>query len=340
MNHHVPSIGPVYERPADLADASLAAILRRHWQLNVSDMRYAPVGYGGYHWTVLDDARLRWFVTASRLTGAEDLADLRATMRAARELADAGLGFVVAPVQAGSGDLVIRAQPGYAITVFPFAYGVPGHWGDPVSAAERAAITDLLAALHTAGPAAGAVPVRDLTPRSRGYLELSLRERGRPWRGGPYAEAARALVAEHAAGLMAALADFDDLVAQVAASGAGLVLTHGEPHPGNLIRRGADYLLVDWDTAGLAPPERDLWWILSDSGAEADRYAEVTGRMVSQPALALYRLRWDLDDIGLLLAGFRAAHQQDEDSATGWAGLAAAVNRLAVSTGPAPEKFL
>jgi spectinomycin phosphotransferase len=324
----------VHERPADLSDAHLAAAVRQYWRIEVAEVRYAPAGYGGYHWTVLDAAGLRWFVTASRLTGAGDLADLRATMRAARDLADAGLDFVVAPVPACGGDVLIEGPAGYAISLFPFADGIPGKWGEAVGARDRMAVTELLAALHTAGPPAGGVPVRGLHPRSRDDLDESLGERGRPWRGGPYAEAARALVSRHASGLAVALADFDDLAAQVAAMDAGLVLTHGEPHPGNLIRRGGDYLLIDWDTAGLAPPERDLWWILSDSGAEAARYAELTGRQISGPAVALYRMRWDLDDVGLLLADFRAPHRQDEDTQQGWAALAAAVQRLA-----SPEKI-
>jgi spectinomycin phosphotransferase len=259
-------------------------------------------------------------------------------MRAARELADAGLDFVVAPVPACSGDVLIQGPPGYAMSLFPFADGVPGQWGEPIGARDRLAVTELLAALHTARRPACGVRVRSLHPRSREYLDDSLRERGRPWRGGPYAEAARALVSRHAAGLVAALAHFDDLAAQVAAADADLVVTHGEPHPGNLIRRGASYLLIDWDTAGLAPPERDLWWVLSGAGsgsaAEAARYAELTGHQLSQPALALYRLRWDLDDVGLLLADFRGPHRQNEDTEQGWAALDAAVQRLA-----SPEKF-
>jgi len=321
----------VYERPADLSDADLAAAVSRYWRLEVAQVRYAPAGYGGYHWTVTDTTGLRWFATASRRTRAGDVADLRATMRVARELADAGLDFVVAPVPSYGGDVLIEGPPGYAISLFPFADGIPGQWGGAISTRDRVAVTELLAVLHTAGPLAGGVPVRSLNPRSRDHLDDSLRERGRPWRGGPYAEAARALVSRHASGLVAALAEFDDLAAQVAAVAGDLVLTHGEPHPGNLIRRGADYLLIDWDTAGLAPPERDLWWILSDSGTEAARYAELTGREVSEPAVALYRMRWDLDDVGLLLADFRAPHRQDEDTEQGWAALGAAVQRLASS---------
>ncbi len=318
----------MYERPADLSDAEIADALHEHWRLDVAEVRYAAVGYGGYHWTVLDTAGDRWFATASRLTDLADVADLRATMGAARDLADAGLDFVVAPARARTGEVVIPVGSGYAISVFRFADGTPLRWNDDLGAADRLAVVDMLAALHTARLPADSVPIRDLNPRSRSQLEISLRERGRPWRGGPYAEAARALVSEHADGLTAALAAFDRLAAAVAAS-SSLVLTHGEPHTGNLIRRGASYLLIDWDTAGLAMPERDLWWILSDSGAEAARYAELTGHEVSQRAVALYRLRWDLDDAGLLLADFRSPHAQDKDTEVGWAGLADAVQRLA-----------
>jgi spectinomycin phosphotransferase len=337
----------VYARPADFTDAELAGDLRRHWRLAGPDLRYAPVGYGGFHWLVTDAAGARWFATASRLTGDGQFAELLATMAGAVRLAEAGLDFVVAPVPARTGEPVIRVRPDYAVSLFPFADGTPGHFGDPLTSADRAAVTSMLAALHTATPAAGPVPVRALTPPSRADLEISLRERGRPWRGGPYAEAARALVSEHAAGLEAALGVFDDLIAHVTAAGGQPVLTHGEPHPGNLIRRGADRVLIDWDTVGLALPERDLWWILpgdsrgsgdsgdsggsggsGDLGAEANLYAALTGRDVSPAALALYRLRWDLDDIGLLLADFRRPHEQDQDTEVGWAGLVAATERL------------
>jgi hypothetical protein len=60
--------------------------------------------------------------------------------------------------------------------------------------------------LHTAALPGDPVPIRDLSPRSGNQLEKSIQERGRPWRGGPYSEVARALVSEHPSGLLAALA--------------------------------------------------------------------------------------------------------------------------------------
>jgi spectinomycin phosphotransferase len=190
----------------------------------------------------------------------------------------------------------------------------------------------MLAALHGHDPGELALPPCPLRPASRAVLDQALRERGLRWHGGPYAGAARALVSGHAAGLAAALAAFDELCAVVAADRRPPVVTHGEPHPGNLLRRDGRYLLIDWDTAGLAPPERDLWWIASDSGAEADRYTALTGREVSEPALQLYRLRWDLDDAGLALAEFRSPHQAGQDAQTSWSGLRGAVGRLAAAS--------
>jgi spectinomycin phosphotransferase len=99
------------------------------------------------------------------------------------------------------------------------------------------------------------------------------------------------LMNEHAASLATALGTFDELTAEFTASAGELVIPHGEPHSGNLIRADDGLLLIDWDLVGLAPPERDLWWIVSDSGAQAAQYAQLTGRTVSEAALSLYRLR-------------------------------------------------
>lgn len=321
----------MYERPAGITDAEVADALRERWLLDVVELDYAAVGYGGYHWTAVDTAGARWFATASRVTDPADIADLRATMTAVRELADAGLDFVVAPVPAIDGAVVSQSGASYAITVFPFIDGVPLHWRDALSPTDRLLVVHMLAALHTAARPRRPVPIRDLNPRSRGQLEIALRERDRPWRGGPYSEAARALISNHADALMTALAGYDELVEEVAAT-SSLVLTHGELHPGNLIRSGDTFRLIDWDTAGLAPPERDLWSILSDTGAETARYAELTDHQVSRAALALYRQRWDIDEIGLTLADLRGPHHQDKDTEVGWAALVASVQGLAASS--------
>lgn len=80
-------------------------------------------------------------------------------------------------------------------------------------------------------------------------------------------------------------------------------------------------LLIDWDTVGLAPPERDLWMVVSDSGGgDARRYTEATGRPVDPAALALYRIRWQLDDIAAFVHMFRATHHRTAEAEHMWHG--------------------
>lgn len=78
---------------------------------------------------------------------------------------------------------------------------------------------------------------------------------------------------------------------------------------------------------------RDLWWIVSDSGADAAaQYAQLTGRAVSEAALSFYRLRWDLGDLAEWLAWFRCPHERSADAETAWRGLADIIDRLATGT--------
>jgi aminoglycoside phosphotransferase (APT) family kinase protein len=98
------------------------------------------------------------------------------------------------------------------------------------------------------------------------------------------------------------------------------VLTHGEPHPGNTIRTDVGLVLVDWDTARRAPPERDLW-MLGDDAASAAAYEAATGRPVLSDAMELYRLSWDLAEIGIYVHQFRAPHGDSADEQLARSGL-------------------
>jgi spectinomycin phosphotransferase len=322
----------VHERPDGIDDSLVASSVTAHWSISVGALEYLPVGFGGYHWRATDQTGSSWFVTVAVLPscGAGDLADLTAAMDTAAELAAAGLDFVVAPVRNAAGQTVARLGARYAISVFPYLDGVPGDFADAPTDADRAAVIQLVAALHGAALADGnAVPVRPLPIAGREVLENSLRERDQPWCGGPFAEPARALVAEHADQLTRALERFDELVVSASGDGRPRVITHGEPHPGNLLRVGPKLLLLDWDTVGLAPPERDLWSLLSSTGAEATAYTELTGTPVTAEALELYRLRWILDDMSLFLAEFRAPHRRSADTEESWTGLTDYLHDLA-----------
>jgi spectinomycin phosphotransferase len=226
---------------------------------------------------------------------------------------DANLPFVLAPIRAGNGAVVVRLGFAHAVAVFPYLDGVAGRFGEELPSSERNHVVDMLAALHCAIPGAARVPRHQVDLARRSDLESALSEVAKPWDGGPLSEPARALVKAHAGHVWRLLDRFD----QLAGRSADLepVITHGEPHPANLLRAGTEALLIDWDTVGLAPPERDLWWVISDSGSDqALRYTQATGRRVDPAAITLYRLRWALDDLSYFVHDLRSAHSHTADA--------------------------
>ena len=308
------------ERPADVRDSDVAAALARQWALTVQDLSYLPVGFGGYHWLAVDQTGSRWFVTVSDLA-APWVPDLPAAMQTAAWLAtEAGLEFVVAPVPTRAGQVVGSLDRRHALTLFPYIEAAPDRFEDPIADGDRAAIIDMLAALHTATPNGIQVPSRPLELASRSAIDQALARLGVPWNGGPFAEPGRDLLARYERPLRQAFVRFDGLLDRVREAGGPYVITHGEPHPGNLLRTRAGLCLVDWDMTALARPERDLWWVIS-SNEDAARYSRRTGWTVSQDALALYRLRWGLGDIAEFLSEIRGPHQRSADTLVYWKGL-------------------
>lgn len=324
------------DRPEGVADADLIAALADGWGYRVRSVTYRPVGAGSYHWTVRDEAGPARFVTVDDL-GVEDQERDHAfdTLRRALGTAvalrhDAGLDFVVAPLPTRVGAPALRLGPRYAMSVYPLLAGEAGQFGAHRSA-DRPEVVRLLAALHAATPVvADRAPRVELTLPGRDLLHDALRSLDVEWTAGPYAERVRRLLADRAGHVARLLGDFDALVSRVRATATDWVVTHGEPHPGNLIRGRKGLRLIDWETVRIAPPERDLWLVAGDD-LFADRattpsdldevsasYRAATGRSVDPAGLDLYRLWWELADIASFLDDLRRPHRDTEDAAAAW----------------------
>jgi spectinomycin phosphotransferase len=307
----------------------VTACLGDGWGLDVEEIRYLAVGFGSYHWDVTDAAARRHFVTVDDLDAKGWLGHDRESafdgLRAAFDVAlalrrEAGLPFVVAPTPAAGGETVRRASARHSVALFPFVDGRAGFGGER-TAAERADVVRLLADLHGATWAVRPFARRrHLTLPYRPQLEAALDELDRPWSGGPFSEPVRGLLADNATDLWEQLRAFDQLAREVNATAGDFVVTHGEPHTGNVLLGAGQALLVDWDTVGLAPPERDLCLVGGDAG-ELALYTDLTGRRVDPAAVDLYRRRWELDDIGAFTNVLRSAHSRTGDTEKAWTGL-------------------
>jgi spectinomycin phosphotransferase len=304
--------------PDGLEDAAVVAALRDGWGFVPAVLDYAPVGGGSYHWHAVDPDGSRAFVTVDDLDQKTWLGDTRASsfeglldaFNAAAELAASGLAFVVAPVRTREGAPLVRLDDRYTLALFPFIEGEPGAWGGYATDADRLAVVELVAAVHRV-PAAARTIGLELTGREQ--LEGALRELDVPWTGGPLAEQTREAMHAAAPALVDLLAVADRLRAGAEAHGVRSVVTHGEPHSGNVVRTSGGPVLVDWDTVGLAPPERDLW-MLTGEGME-----EHYGLPVNGAALEYFRLSWDLKDLAEYLNVLRAPHT-DNDDTRAWLG--------------------
>jgi spectinomycin phosphotransferase len=307
--------------PDDFDVAALPGFLADGWGFDVETADYAPLGAGSYHWLVRDAAGTHGFVTVDDLDHKSWLGSdrelvfdgLRCAFDTAGALRDSGLSFVVAPTPACDGETVLRVAPRYALALFPFVDGEGSTFGRHEGAGERAAIVALLAELHQASADVAAVANRvGLELPGRHHLDRALSEVDEPWQGGPLSEPARAALAAHAAAVAELVAVADRLAASITARGSAWVVTHGEPHAGNVMRAGERRLLVDWDTVALAPPERDLWMVV-ESAEEAASYAAATGREVDDDAMSFFRITWDLKDLAECLDTLRSPHRDNED---------------------------
>jgi len=95
-----------------------------------------------------------------------------------------------------------------------------------------------------------------------------------------------------------------------------------------MARLAMTWLLIDWDTALVAPPERDLWNLDPGDGNVLDAYASATGVSPRPALLDLYRLRWDIADIAVDVSRFRRPHAGSIDDDKSWELLTSLIRRV------------
>ena len=304
-SRQVRKIGGVKEWPEALDGAAVVQALFTGWQIETTDIRFVPLGEGCYHWSVDDTDQRRWFVSATDLDDAPWLgADrasawrrLKTTMQAAADLrTTVGHSFVVAPTPCPDGCVAWRVNERYGLVIHDFLEGECGDFGAPLDESTSATVLDMVAALH-------ATPTASV--ELGGLVEIAPRD---------------ALDLDDPA-FGPILDRYDEL--RRSCDGQQQVVTHGEPHAGNIMRVDGDTYLIDWDTVALALPERDLWLLVDHGIADVlTGYEERTGHLPNPEALSLYRLQWTIEDLmGSIRDGDDAASQRLLEQASIAAGL-------------------
>jgi spectinomycin phosphotransferase len=195
----------------------------------------------------------------------------------------------------------------YTVALYPFVEGANGYRAE-LSQGQWQEFGATLRRIHDAPlPAAlrRSLPVENWSPRFRAQVRAFQTRLGACDQDDPLAAELAALMQAEAAVIDALVEGAERLGQALQGRTQELVLCHADIHAGNLLitPSGALYV-VDWDTALLAPKERDLMFPGSGLGPGWDR-AETTAWFlqgygeteVDRAALAYYRCERLVQDI-------------------------------------------
>ncbi|MFD0658993.1 phosphotransferase family protein [Thermocatellispora tengchongensis] len=335
-------MGRVLTPPEDFHEDLLVSVLAHEWGVVAEAVEYRAVGFGSHHWEVGDGGGGRWFATLDELETRRAAMDepldaayerLRAALGTACELRGHGHSFAVAPLPTHEGEPLARVKDRFGIALYPFVTSESFDYGEFATEEHRRAALDLVIAVHGVPPEERRRAMEDdFAIPHRDELELVTRAPESVRDLGPYARATAMLLGENAQAVTRLLGRYDGLVR--AARARPRVLTHGEPHAGNTMRTAAGWVLIDWDTALVAPPERDLWSLDPGDGSALAAYEAATGVAPDPETLGMYRLRWDLADIASFVNRFRRPHAGTPDDDKSWDFLCSLIADLGDQGGP------
>ena len=295
------------EHPPHVDDVDVQRLLWAHWLPDVERVTHLPVGFGAWHWQAWVGERPSLFVTLDRLGERHTDKTLEGAYGAAAALAARGLAFVLPNRRTLLGRCTVPLGED-RLSVTPWLEGTTGQGGFADEDQARATV-DMLSLLH-----AEAAPPS--LPRWRPLVHPAFAFRmetrtARPWESGPFGEYARTALRERLPQIREWTSTYLTLASRTDAS--TWVPTHGEPHTRNQLTTQAGTYLVDWESAKLAPRERDLATLVEHGW----------GHLVdADPALLeMFDLEWRLDEISQYAAWFEAPHTGTDSDEVALAGL-------------------
>jgi spectinomycin phosphotransferase len=237
-------------------------------------------------------------------------------------LASRGLAAVIAPLPTRDRQLAERLDP-FTLALYPFVAGVDGYQAELSEAQwiELGATLKRLHAIRLPPAIRRGLPREAYSPRYRQRVQSFLGRASGSHFNDLLAAALAALLSAQTAKVQQLLAAAEGLARQLPARARALVLCHGDIHNGNVLLTGAGALyIVDWDTALLAPQERDLMFVGSGLGRpgnaaqEAAWFYQGYGLVEIDPAVvAYYRCERVVQDIEAFTAEILATTDPSPD---------------------------
>lgn len=295
------------EKP-DLPDATILTGLRDGWGLAVQSLDFLPIGNDARAWaySVRCKPSVRWADSARYFLKLRRLPLDDVALDLPHALFSMGIRAVVAPLAALDGRLW-RAAGDFGLILYPYIDGQNG-MSAGLSPAQWVAFVGILRALHQArlpGALLERIPRETFHPA---WLDMARRIDRLVFEQlftCPYQADLAAFWRERSRQINELCARADEIGAMLRGRPQNFVLCHADIHTANLIvDPGGELHVVDWDQPVLAPPERDLTFVVSDGspehrGPEEAMFFEGYGETeIDLLALAYYRYEWCVQELG------------------------------------------
>ncbi|MEM7536254.1 MAG: aminoglycoside phosphotransferase family protein [Chloroflexota bacterium] len=296
------------EKP-NIPDDAIIAGLTKHYDLNVLDLTFLPLGNdsGAWVYAVITSTNEKFFLKVRRGT------PYQPTVLVPRTLYDQGINDVVAPLYTNTNTLWASLD-GFSLILYPF---VEGEMGAVVGLSHEhiRVLGRILKRIHENqpnpdGPLAG-VPIEPFISK----LIDTVQKVKAKMDAGEYSDDLEKELwlfwQEKRDEIEHILARTDELGQQLQAEEHQIVLCHADIHTYNtLMTPTKELVIVDWDETLFAPKERDLmfmiggiWGGTGDIALDEKLFFEGYGitdmdTQVDWRAHAYYRYEWVVQEIG------------------------------------------
>lgn len=258
----------VVKTPLPGGDAIIRAILREQWHLAVTQIHFIPMGDSAYSYRVETQPGNSYYlkvVDQRSATGRRTATHMDFSLPLQRLIAERHLAEVAAPLPEATFQGTLYALQGSLLfALYTFIHGDTLADAYPMSTTLVQRIGQALAALHTVQlpEALQQRSSRDslTAPFDASLLaDLALLE-GISSQDAPYLQRLREVVWPRREQIRAFLAHSDEYARKARQTAGPLVVCHGDAWGGNIILSPAGHLtLLDWESAVIAPPERDAF---------------------------------------------------------------------------------
>lgn len=282
--------------PAGFDDSQLLDLVDAHFGGAHGSLEFVPLGEDSWCYRLGE----LWISVRRDLRG-----HVPEAYRAAYELKQAGLDFILSPIVANDGRIVHYVAIDKPVVIYPYLPVKPLSAGG-CTQADLATVATLIDKVHEAQVNVElphetyALSFDDELDRALATADGALDDNG------PYALRLRRLLSMHKDEIVSLRAECAELALKCSSSEQPLILTHGEPSAANIVRHGSQLLLADWGGAALGPPERDWFHVrrtLNEIGPRRPSFME------------FFRVRWILSEIAEyvdILAGPHIGSAEDE----------------------------